>query len=520
VLISPWEDDSIPLPDIRDDTEAARAIWISTQGCVRKTRERVHQISVPIATAVTDRRLLFLTQGEKRGEPDEVYPLPYSEIASVDTEEETLLVTTTEGVVWRVPFPDSPRMESVLRHLQWIGHVRGDVLSVGNDVELAAGEITENAYSLDWDQARSTYERVRERLDETVVAVQLVEPVATHHLAPGLTDIERTLEQAHARLYIERAKSTLSLARHLIENEEYERAREKLREAHGYYDQAREQSDAVKRGDAFQFGPQRELQEELENLRWEIETVAAEPIRQAHEAKIQAKFVTEPRKKLDHWERALRLYGHVLTFGWDDTEENLAGDPAEVQTDRETAAEHIVELRKALARETWDTGATHQRQGKITAALEHCLEAVEHLERVCELTDSFDLAEETEIEHRLDQMREVVDQLREGPDESATATDADGGETDSTADTETDRDEEQTSGDTAHSFRDDEIPSVSELADIDTHHEITLELNDPTATVDETDCEETAVVDGDGGAETPNDEGAPQANEKTGNSTQ
>lgn len=519
MLISPWGEDSIPLPDIRDDTESARAIWISTQGCVRETPDRTNRISVPIATAVTDRRLLFLTQGEQRGEPEEVYPLPYSEIASVDTDGETLLVTTTESVVWCVPFPDTPQMEPILRHLQWIGQIRGRVLSIGNDVELAAGEITEDAYSLDWEQARSTYERVRDRLDETVVAVQLVEPVATHHLAPGLTDSERTLEQAHARLYIERAKSTLSLARHLIENEEYDRARGKFREAHSNYDRARKQRDAVKRGDAFQFGPQREIQEELENLRWEIETVAAEPIRQAHEAKIQAKFASETQVKLDHWESAFRRYGHVLTFDWDETDEIVAGDPDEVQADRETAAEHIVDLRKQLARETWDRGATHQREGRITAALEHCLAAVEHLERVCELNESFTLGDETEIEHRLDQMREVVDQLREDPGESAT-TGVDEGETDAAEDTEADRDENQESEDTAHSFRDDEIPSVSELADIDTHHEITLELDDPTATVDETDREKTTAGDGSERGGTTSDDETSRAKEQTGNSSQ
>jgi hypothetical protein len=497
VLVSPWGDDSIPLPDIKDDTEAARAIWISKAGCVRETRERVRQISVPVATAVTDRRLLFLTQGESTGQPDEVYPLPYSEIASVETEGETVLVTTTESVVWRVPVPDSPRIEPVLRHLRWIGHVRGHVLSIGNDVELAAGEITEDAYSLDWEQARSTYEQIRERLDETVVAVQLVEPVATQHLAPGLTEVERTLEQAHARLYIERAKSTLSLAGHLIENEEYDRAEKKVREANGYYDQARKQSDAVKRGDAFQFGPQRELREELENLRWEIETVAAEPIRQAHEAKIQAQFASETQTELDHWERAFSRYGHVLTFDWDETDENVTGDPEEVRADRETAAEHIVDIRKELARESWDAGATNQRAGSVTAALEDCLAAVEHLERVCELADSAGLADETETEHRLDQMREVVSQLRESPDASATPP-----EDERVTDTEADRDEDQASGETAHSFRDDEIPSVSELADIDTHHEITLALEDLTAAADESGGGNTTVSDENEGEKT------------------
>jgi hypothetical protein len=492
-----------------------RAIWISTQGCVRETREQAHQISVPIATAVTDRRLLFLTQGERRGEPDDVYPLPYSEIASVDTDGETLLVTTTESVVWRVPFPDSPKMEPVLRHLRWIGQVRGRVLGIGNDVELAAGEITEDAYSLDWEQARSTYKRVRDELDEAVLAVQLVEPVATHHLAPELTEIERTLERTHARLSIERAKSTLSLARHLVENEEYDRAKAKIREANSYYVRAQNQSDAIKRGDAFRFGPQRELQEELENLSWEIETVAAEPIRQAHEAKIQARSATEPQEKLDHWERAFQRYGHVLAFDWDESGGSSPGNSEEVQADRETAAEHIVKLREELAREAWDTGATHQREGRTTAALEHCLVAVEHLERVCELTESVGLDDETAIEDRLDQMREVVSQLRESPNESATATDDDA--TDSEEDTEVDSDETHASGDTGESFRDDEIPSVSELADIDTHHEITLE--DPTATVDEPADENATTDDRSERERTTADDETPQATEQTGNST-
>jgi hypothetical protein len=508
VLVSPWGDDSIPLPDIKHDNEEARAIWISTDGCVRETRDRTTQISVPIATAVTDRRLLFLTQGERRGEPEEVYPVAYSEIAAVDTDGQRLLVTTTESVVWRMPFPDSSRMDPILRHLRWIGHLRGHILSIRNDTELAAGEITDDADSLDWEQANSTYEQARQRLDETIVAVQLVDPVATHHLAPELTDIERTLEQAHARLCIERAKSALSLASHLIENEEHDRARAKLREAQGYYDRARGQSDAVKRGDAFEFGPQRELQEELESLRWEIGTVVAEPIRQAHEAKIQARSATEPREKLDHWERAFSRYGHVLAFDWQKADGNVAGDPAEVRADRETAAERIVELREELARETWDTGATHQREGRVTAALEHCLDAVEHLERVSELTGTVELAGERKIEDRLEQMRSVVAQLREAPVESDT--EPDDGET-ATEESETASDE--STGGTDDSFRDDEIPSVSELADIDTHHEITLDLTDPTATVGQETSEDATAGD-----EREADDESPQTTEQAGNS--
>jgi len=417
VVISPWEEHTIDLPMITDDSERVRAVWVSPQGVQRVEDDEQRRVDVPVAMLVSDRRVVFVARGGDDESPSGTYTLAYSDLAGVDVDVdgEHLVMTTTAGVVWRVPLPSerSADHDSVLRHLRWLGALRNRIVSCRSDVELAAGEIREHAHALDWGRARTSYDEVREELDALVCDVQLVEPVSTAHLAPELGELERQLERAHTRLYIERAKAALAMGRHLIQDENYGSARERLREAQRFYDRARAQSDAARRGDAFQFGPQRELQDDLENLGWEIETVAAEPIRQAHEAKIEAQFLDDPAESLDRWETALRRYGHVLTLRWDDDGRNFAGDPAEVRQDRELAAERIVEVREQLAKQQWNAGATHQEQGDNAAALEQCSRAVDHLERVLELAEEFDVADPSAIAGRLERMQSVVDTLRE-----------------------------------------------------------------------------------------------------------
>jgi len=387
----------------------------------------------------------------------------------------------------------------VLAHLRWIGGLRSRLVRCGNDVELAAGEIREHAHALDWDRARASYEEVRERLDAIICDVQLVGPVETAHLAPELTAVERQLERAHTRLYIERAKAALAMGRHLVESEEYESARKRLREAQRFYDLALAQSDAVKRGDAFQFGPQRELQDDLENLGWEIETVAAEPIRQAHEAKIEAQFVDDPAEALEHWESAFRRYGHVLTLEWDDDGRNFAGDPAEVQRDRTSTAREIVRLRQELAKREWNEGARLQNEGRNAAALDHCTSAVEHLERGLELAEEFEAGDPAAIAGRLDGMRSVVDKLGErvargpadveAPRGEGSGTQGESGLVDPYEDTRAGDADSGTAvpGGGSRSGRDVDgdvepsdparIPSMDELENMDVHHEITLETS-------------------------------------------
>jgi len=412
IVTASWEDESINLAGVTADTERVRAVWMVPGGIVREEGENTRRVEVTVAMLVSDRRVLFAARGDESGSPSGTYSLAYSELAGVEDGEE-LLLTTTDGVVWRVPTPESTTAEheTVLNHLLWIGGIRNRLVSCRNDVELAAGEIREHATALDWDRALSSYEEVRDTLDRLICDVQLVEPVATSKLAPELTRIERKLERAHTRLYIERTQAALAMGRHLIEHEEYEQAQDRLRDAQRFYDRARAMGETIRRGDAFQFGPQRELEDDLENLGWELETVAAEPIRQAHEAKIEAQFADDPEDALEQWETAFRRYGHVLTLEWDDDGRNFAGNPTEVRHDRAVAAERIVELRQDLARELWNTGAEHESDGEFGAALTYCSEAVSHLERVLTISRQSDVADPGSIEGRLDRMRDVVDRL-------------------------------------------------------------------------------------------------------------
>lgn len=414
IVTSPWEEQSIDLPDITDDNERARAVWVSADGLVRFDGDDQQRVDVSTAMIVSDRRLLFVARGGDGDSPSGTYSLAYADLATVNVRETEVCLTTTGGVTWEAPLPsgDPDGLEAVLAHLRWIGTLRARTIGCQNDVELAAGQIREHAHALDWERAESSYTDVREQLDTLICDVQLVEPVAAHYLSPELTEIERTLERAHTRLYIEHAKSALALGRHLIEGEEYSRARERLREAQRYYDRAREQRDAVERTDSFQFGPQRKLQDDLENLGWEMETVTAEPIRQAHEAKIQAQFADDPEAALDHWEAAFGRYGHVLTLEWDDDGRNFAGNPEEVRDEREFASERIIELRNELAQREWDTGATCHQEGENAVALNHCTNAVDHLERVRALAGEFGHSGPPDIESRLDRMRAVVEQVR------------------------------------------------------------------------------------------------------------
>lgn len=472
VITSPWEEDAIDLPGIIDDSERVRALWSSPAGVVRDEGDEQRQVEATVVLLVSDRRILFVARGDGAESPAGTYSLAYGDLAGVDADGEQLALRTTGGVVWRVPLPSetSPDVETVLAHLRWIGELRSRLVRCGNDVELAAGEIREHAHALDWDRARTSYEEVRERLDALICDVQLVEPVATAHLAPELTEIERQLERAHTRLYIERAKAALAMGRHLVESEEYEGARQRLREAQQCYDRALAQSDAVKRGDAFQFGPQRELQYDLENLGWEIETVAAEPIKQAHEAKIEAQFVDDPGEALEHWEAAFRRYGNVLTLEWDDDGRNFAGDPAEVRRDRASAAREIVRLRRELARREWNEGARLQNEGSNAAALDRCTNAVDHLERGLELAEEFEAGDPAAMAGRLDGMRAVVDELSErvarGPVDDEGGDRGSPGLVDPYEETRAGDVDREASGST---------PSMDGLENTDVHHGITLE---------------------------------------------
>ncbi|WP_436903164.1 hypothetical protein [Halovenus halobia] len=409
-----------------------------------------------VLTAVTDRRILVTTPNtDEHG----AVRLPYEDIASISAGEPVLSVTTTEGV--GLEWHGKPLPAGLAAHLHWIGGIRARMRTLSNDVELAAGTIRTHADNLDWDDGLAVYRESRDELDDLANDVFRT-PVPESALAPELTETERTLETAHTRLFIERGRDRLELARQLIENGDYQQGRKVLRQVQADHQRARGLRAAIERADAFQFGTQRDLAEDIESLGWEIETVAAEPIRQAHEAKIAGQSAEDPREAVEHWEQAFEGYGRVLTLEWGSDKRNLAGGPETVRPELEHAATRLTDLHSSLADDCWNAGAEHQADGEQKAALQCCLDAQRHLERAHELAEEFAPDRVETIAPRLETMADAVLRMRHA--EPA----AEDPPADATPDsTEAAADEAPTP--------DEGLPSAEELAELDTHHEITLD---------------------------------------------
>ena len=427
----------------------------SGEGLVRIAEGQRKPVNRTVLTAVTDRRILLTTPHED--EPGAVR-LPYEEIASISVDEPVLSVTTADGVglEWR----GAPLPTGLAAHLDWIGEIRARMRTLSNDVDLAAGTIRTHADNLDWEDGLAVYQDTRDELDDLANDV-FQTPVPESALAPELTEIERTLETAHTRLFIERGRDRLELARQLIENGDYQQGRKVLQQVQTDHRRAKELRAAIERADAFQFGTQRDLAEDIESLSWQIETVAAEPIRQAHEAKITAQSAADPREAVEHWERAFEGYGRVLTLEWGSDERNLAGDPETVRPELDNAASELIDLHGSLADDCWNTGAQHHAGGEQKAALQCCLDAQRHLERAHELAEEFVPDRVETIAPRLETMADAVLRMRHA---EPTAEDP----ADPPAEPSEEAAEETPTPDNG-------LPSASELAELDTHHEITLD---------------------------------------------
>lgn len=497
---------------------------------------------------VTDRRVCFTTLD---AEPLDGGSLDYGEIAAIDVEQvdtDCLVVSAMDGTGWRFPLPDTDlaATAAIETHLRWIGTLRGELLGVRNDVELAAGRIRDHADAMEWEAARAVYHRARGDLDALITEVQLTTPIEDHILAPELTDIERTLEEAAVRLAIERAHSELELATDHVEAQEFERAKEVLCRVQGYYERARDRREAVQRADAFLFGTQRELEDDLESLGWELETVAAEPVGIANETKVRAQEADEPRDALEHWETALEQYEAILTLDRAAGEPHFVDDPERIREEQKLAAEQIIDLASELARTQWNDGADRQQAGETKLALECCQRAYDHLERAHELALVVDPNRALDFAPRLKTMAETIAKLTQAveasepesstPDGDETAqtspadetgetsspeeeiTDGERDERDESAEhspVETPDESEETvensaSSESSSSRTREGLPSVSDLLEMDTHHEITLELGDldvRPAEEKQTDSESTTGTSAAG--ESTNDTAAP-----------
>ncbi|WP_302081259.1 hypothetical protein [Salinibaculum rarum] len=498
------------MENIIGDNERVRAAFTSPDGLRRIAAESERNVSFPVVMIATDSRILFVA-GEQTGGDfgADAGSLAYADLAAVAIEgadPATLTLSMADGVRWEVPLPDADpgRVDSLARHLQWVGHVRSRLVACRNDLDLTAGQIRDHAAEMEWDDAEAVYADQREALDGLVGAVQRTTPIDDAVLAPELTEMDRTLERAYARLSIERAESQLELGQQLIENEDYSQARKVLQTAQQYYERASGRADEIERSDTFRFGEQRELLEDIDRLEWEIEAVAAEPIRRAHEAKIKATNATETGATADHWETAFRRYGNVLTLDWGSDGRSFAGDPDEIQAEMRAAADRLVDVHSTLAREKWNEGVTLERNGDVKNGLRACNDAIEHIDRAAELAVEFRPEDASAIEQRRDGMKSLRERLREtGEANSGDTTTADSGTDASTADADSETESEQSPR---------EAP---DLVDIDTHQEITFDAVVTESTVDagddqqsDVDTEErTAKRDEDGNEDTTDSSG-------------
>ncbi|MEF8785004.1 MAG: hypothetical protein V5A45_03650 [Haloarculaceae archaeon] len=452
-----------------------RAAFTSPEGLTRISGEAERRVSFPVVMVVTDERILFVAGDQTDGEIGaDAGSLAYDDLAAVaieGTNPSILALSMANGVRWEFPLPDADPevVDSVVRHLRWVGELRSRLVACRNDLELAAGEIRACADAMDWDEAEAVYAEHRESLDQLIGAVQWTKPIADDVIAPELTEMERTLERAYARLCIEHAQSQLELGQQLIENEDYDQARKVLQTAQQYYDRASGRADAIERGDAFRFGEQRELLEELDRLEWEIEAVAAEPIRRAHEAKIMGKNATQTAVAVDHWETAFRRYGNVLTLDWGTEGRSFAGDPAEIRAEMHRAAATLVDIHTTLARTKWNEGVTLERNDDIKNALRACTDATDHLDRAAELAAEFRPDDASAVEQRRDEMKSTLQEMRDtGTVDSNDSEPSDPDSGDQAADTE--QSAAEPAAESEQSLREAE-----DLLTLDTHQEITFD---------------------------------------------
>jgi len=507
--------------NIIDDNEGVALALTSDRGLVRAEGSAENSVDIPVGMVVTDRRIIFAaikSDGSAAGE------IAYDEVAGIDREGRTLVITTTDGTSWRFPLshPNRAPVQIAIRHLCWIGEVRTRIVRLSNDIELAVGRMGSLSDDLDWESAAETYRETRAKLDALITTVDLTNVLRDGVLAPELGEMSRKIESAGTRLFINRARSQLELARQLVEYENFDQARTAFQEAKQYHERAQWHSDEIQRADSFQFGEQRELQHELDELQWDIETVAAEPLQQANLAKVEAQSAETLEEKIEHWEGTLSQYRGVveLAEGDGDFVDGVESAKAEL---RETKQE-LIELHERAARTLWNDWSALEDDGKVVSALKTCSTALDHLERAHDLATDVDAGRAAELEGQLKSMfelylmreragsdssdrppEEVPDAIDEGELEAPIGSDEQDTVDESSADDQqTPAGPESPSGPSLGDEESAPIPSLDDLSEIDTHHDIALELDGDEAssestTDDETDAEsETQVYSSDG----------------------
>lgn len=407
--------DERSLVSITDESEWVRAGIVGIEGLRRREGEEERSVETPIAGVLTDRRIVVLPAAAV-GDPEsaETGEIAYSELAGVDRQGGAVALSTTDGVTWEVPLPGAdPQVEdAIARELLWIGRVRRRIVAARNDVDLAAGEIRAAAEDLNWADGLDRYREVRATLDDLCQSVFLTESVHESALGPELTSIERDLERAHVELLVERAGSRLTLGQQLMDNGDVEQAGAVLETAYEDFDAATAHAAALQRSDAFRFGDQRAVEERLERLGWEVEAVAAEPLRHAYEAKMLARSTRDPDETLEHWERAIHRFGAALALDWAEEERFTGVDREAVREELGNAAGQLLAVHGTLARTNWDSGVEHLGADEPKPAIERLTTAIDHLERARELAAEFRPDAVEDLERRLEAMREGCRRVR------------------------------------------------------------------------------------------------------------
>lgn len=442
------------LSSIISESEWVRAAVVGAPRLERQTEDAQRTVDVPIAMVLTNEQVRFAA-ARTLGDPDaeEAGSLAYRDLAGADVTRGVLELSTVDGITWRVPLPaaDAAAEDAIARDLLWLGELRSRVIAARNDVDLAVGRIDSAAGDRDWEEGTDRYAATRATLDDLVQLIDLTDGIAAADLAPELTSVERRLERAQAMLLIQRAQSRLTLGQQLMENGDIEQASEVLDTAYDDYESAPAHATALDRGDAFVFGEQRAVETRLERLRWEMEAVAAEPLRQAHEAKMLAQSTADPDDTLEHWERAFHRFGATLALEWGE-DEFVARDHEAIREELANAAGQLLAIHQTLARTSWDAGVEHQEAGAAKVAIRKLESAVDHLERAHEIAIEFRPEAASDMEARLKSMQDGVRRVREhgapGSAEPPTA--------EETATEETD------------------VITASELSQLDTHQEIAL----------------------------------------------
>ncbi len=476
------------LSSIIYDNERVKAAFANDGGLSRLASGEEQHVSCTVVMAVTDKRILFVSGDQGSGGASaDAGSVGYADVAAVSVEgtaPAVLSLSMANGVRWEFPLPDTSLdvVDSVLRHLRWVGEIRGRVVACRNDVELAAGEIRAHASEMNWIEAEDTYEGARSELDELISAVHLTEPIDATDVAPELTEIERTLERAYARLFIERAQSQLELGRQLVEGEDYEQAQPVLRTAYSQYERAKGRVDAVKRADEFRFGEDRVLHRDLDGLKWDIETVAAEPISQAHEAKIAATSADDHATAVEHWETAFQRYDDVLELELGAEDQYFTGNPERIRGELQNAADQLVECHRQLARKTWKEARAAQADGDVKTALRTGETARDHIKRAGKLASEFKQEQARQLEYRRQEIEDDLHDLRQRG--RVTRTTDQHVDEQETTDDQTDSTEGEDVAQTEPDDTTEHLGAADALAQMDTHHDITLDTSIDGQTAD------------------------------------